>query len=122
MVNELLVFIGGRFAGLARRWPGSDTRRVAFRYDGGYRADPESTPLSLRLPIRDHEYEIGAWLDGLLPDKKSVREKWAAQQKAPAPDPMSLLATPVGLDCAGAVQFCRPGEEEAMATSTGGCK
>ena len=66
MVNELLVFIGGRLAGVARRWPGSETQRIAFRYDDAYRADPESTPLSLRLPIRDDEYEIGTWLDGLL--------------------------------------------------------
>ena len=114
MVNELLVFIGGRLAGVARRWPGSETQRVAFRYGDAYRADPQSTPLSLRLPIRDDEYEIGTWLDGLLPDKQSVREEWAEQQKAQTPEPMALLATPVGLDCAGAVQFCRPGEEGAI--------
>ena len=114
MVRELLVFIGGRLAGVAKRWTSSDTRRIAFRYDDAYISDPESTPLSLRLPLGDAEYEISNWLDGLLPDKESVRKKWAAQQKAQAPEPMSLLATPVGLDCAGAVQFCRPGEEEAV--------
>ena len=114
MVRELLVFIGGRLAGVAKRWTSPDTRRIAFRYDDAYISDPESTPLSLRLPLGDAEYEISNWLDGLLPDKESVRKKWAAQQKAQAPEPMSLLATPVGLDCAGAVQFCRPGEEEAV--------
>ena len=33
---------------------------------GSYRARLTAAPLSLRLPIRDDEYEIGTWLDGLL--------------------------------------------------------
>ena len=64
MVRELLVFIGGQLAGVAKRWTSSDTRRVAFRYDDAYISDPESTPLSLRLPLGDAEYEISNWLDG----------------------------------------------------------
>ncbi len=114
MIDELLVFIGGRYAGVARRRSGPDSRQVAFRYDTTYITVAGSTPLSLRMPVENREYEIGHWLDGLLPDQQPERDRWAAKQKAQAAEPMSLLATPVGLDCAGAVQFCRPGEEAAV--------
>ncbi len=91
-----------------------------FHYDDTYIADPSSTPLSLRLPVEAGEHEISNWLNGLLPDNFDVRRQWAAEQKAGALDPVSLLSTPIGLDCAGAVQFCSPGEEDVITTRDSG--
>ena len=114
MIDELLVFVAGRLAGVARRRAAPDHHLVAFRYDNAYIAGTESTPLSLGMPVAATEYEISRWLDGLLPDKRDVRVEWAQQQGAQAVEPVSMLATPIGLDCAGAVQFCQPGEEEVI--------
>ena len=44
----------------------------------------------------------------MLPDNADVLERWARQFQTSASSPFSLLATPVGEDCAGAVQFLRP--------------
>ena len=112
MTRELLVFIEGRYAGSAKSASIGDVRRVTFRYDDSYSSN--RTPLSLRIPVKDREYEISRWLDGLLPDRESVRIAWAEQHDAESEDPISILSTPVGLDCAGAVQFCPPGEEETV--------
>ena len=114
MTAELVVFIAGHRAGLAFQ-PVAEHRQVMFRYDNAYISDPASTPLSLRLPVEAGEREISHWLDGLLPDNRDVRKEWAEEQKAGGLDPMSMLATPLGLDCAGAVQFCPPGEEGVIA-------
>ena len=114
VTTELVVFVAGQRAGVARRQAAPDDHLVMFRYDDAYIADPASSPLSLRLPVDAGEREISRWLEGLLPDNPGARTRWAAQQQAAAPDAMSLLSTPVGLDCAGAVQFCLPGDEDAI--------
>lgn len=94
MIDELLVFVAGRLAGVARRRAAPDRHLVAFRYDNAYIAGTESTPLSLGMPVAATEYEISRWLDGLLPDKRDVRVEWAQQQGAQAVEPVSMLATP----------------------------
>ena len=45
---------------------------------------------------------------GLLPGHPRVRSHWAAKHGAASAEPFDLLATKVGLECAGAVQFCDP--------------
>jgi serine/threonine-protein kinase HipA len=48
---------------------------------------------------------VDPWLWGLLPDNERVLARWAAEYHASAKSAFSLLSTPVGHDCAGAVQF-----------------
>lgn len=110
-MTGLLVFVEGRLAGQVSRGAGAS---VVFRYDGAYLRDPRSTPLSLSAPLGRGTHEVGHWLDGLLPDNIAVRRRWASRSGASSARPMDLLGTPIGLDCAGAAQFCRPGDEEAL--------
>lgn len=115
MASELLVFIGGTYAGTARAQPPERGRLpVAFRYDDSYIARQTRTPLSVGVPVIAADFEVGDWLDGLLPDDNRVRDDWASRENADGPDAMSLLATRIGLDCAGAVQFCAPGSESTI--------
>lgn len=119
MITDLQVFLGGRLAGLAHRPESS--RETVFRYDAAYREDPSNPPLSLRCPLvgRD-EYLISKWLDGLLPDNPALRREWASKHSYGAADSMSLLASPVGLDCAGSVQFCEVGAEDSITERSSG--
>jgi len=47
------------------------------------------------------------WLWGLLPDNAKVLERWSRQFQVSARSPFDLLGSPIGHDCAGAVQFVR---------------
>lgn len=121
MASELLVFIGGDHAGTARALtPERGRLPVAFRYDDAYIARQRRTPLSVGVPVVPGDFEIGDWLDGLLPDDTGVRNDWANREDADGPDAVSLLATRIGLDCAGAVQFCAPGRESTIAARDSG--
>lgn len=65
--------------------------------------------LSLSLPVtrRPHAAaQVTSWLQGLLPDDARVLQRWAEEFNLPDSTPFSLLSSPVGYDCAGAVQFC----------------
>ena len=114
---DLIAFIEGLLAGtVTATGPGT----AEFRYADEYLRDPRSTPLSLSAPLGRRTYEIERWLDGLLPDNIAVRRRWAAQNDAPSARPIDLLGTPLGLECAGAVQFCRPGREESLHARSSG--
>ena len=116
-MTDLLVFVDGRLAG------GVDAGRgksATFSYDDSYLRSGRSTPLSLSAPLTRRRHEIGTWIDGLLPDNAEVRRRWADRNAAVSTRPVDLLSTPIGLDCAGAVQFCRPGNEEALRSRAAG--
>ena len=51
-----------------------------------------------------HEESVDQWLANLLPDSDATVRRWARQMQV-GPNAFSLLATPIGLDVAGAVQF-----------------
>lgn len=114
---DLVVFIEGRRAGEVESGPGGAAR---FSYDREYLRGAGSTPLSLSAPLGHDDHDIGRWLDGLLPDNIAVRRRWADRNGAPTASPVDLLGTVVGLDCAGAVQFCRPGNEASLDSRAGG--
>lgn len=100
----LRVRIGGVDAAVISRAGSSTT----LAYDAGYLAHPGAVPLSLSLPMRAQPHAdavIERWLDGLLPDLAADREQWRASVGAASVDPFDLLATPIGAECAGAVQF-----------------
>ncbi|MGH9039147.1 MAG: type II toxin-antitoxin system HipA family toxin [Acidimicrobiia bacterium] len=107
MNDTLVVALGGVVAGVLER----DRNGVRFNYDDAYLDRPGATPLSVSMPLQARTHRSAAvtpWLWGLLPDNADVLERWARRFQASATSPFSLLATPVGRDCAGAVQFIPP--------------
>lgn len=98
---ELDVFVHGRFAGSITE---GSRRQATFEYDDACLRGLR-TPLSLNIPPSRRPHEVGMWIDGLLPDNARVREVWATRNNALSPKPIDLLATEIGADCAGAVQF-----------------
>ena len=116
---ELAVLIGGRIAGTLDL---SDSRSPVFAYDpayGGY----GGPPMSVRFPISGggaEGDELRCWLEGLLPDHDDFLRALRAEHDLARADTLLLLGTPMGADCAGAVQFCPPDQAEALAAEKGG--
>ena len=82
--------------------------RLALRYHDAYRVGDDPTPLSVSLPVQvaEHGHDpVSAFLWGLLPDNDRVLRRWARSYQVSAANPASLLSSPVGVDCAGALQF-----------------
>ncbi len=114
MTDILAVILGDALAGTLTRLAGG---RLRFDYDDDYRNSRTATPLSVSMPtaVRSHpDGVISPWLWGLLPDNQAVLERWARDFHASASSPFSLLATPIGHDCAGAVRFAAPGEVDEV--------
>ena len=119
MTDSLLVLVEDAVAGTLHRLKGG---RLRFDYAGEYRATPGATPLSLSMPlaVRTHtERTITPWLWGLLPDNDAVLVRWARHFQVSRATPFSLLATPIGEDCAGAVRFVDPETQSAVPTRPG---
>jgi len=119
MTNSLLVVLDGAVAGTLIRLPGGKLR---FDYDGHYRQQPGATPLSLSMPTQvpsHHDQVVTPWLWGLLPDNDAVLARWARQFHVSASSPFSLLSTPIGEDCAGAVRFAVPDEIDRVLAQPG---
>lgn len=102
---ELCVLLDGEAVGRLRR----DRRgRLSFAYDRHYAQAPTRGPLSLSMPVGAEPYgdePASRWVASLLPDRPETLARWRSAHGAV--DAFELLATPVGHDCAGAVQFCR---------------
>ena len=116
----LVVLLGGEPIGEVRRTTG---RRMEFRYEAGYGSDPDAVPLSVSMPLSQLVHPdsvITPWLWGLLPDGEDVRREWANEHGVSAQSPFDLLSTPIGHDCAGAVQFCAPSEVNWLVGRGGG--
>ena len=110
MTDALVVILDGATAGILSRLRGG---RLRFDYADEYRDRPNATPLSVSMPtqVRSHpDGVITPWLWGLLPDNEAVLARWSRQFHASASSPFSMLASPVGHDCAGAVQFATTDE------------
>jgi len=108
MTDSLVIILDDGIAGTLTRLPGG---RLRFDYDDGYRERPNATPLSVSMPtqVRSHpDRAVTPWLWGLLPDNEAVLSRWARDLHASASSPFSMLATPIGHDCAGAVRFVAP--------------
>jgi serine/threonine-protein kinase HipA len=114
MSDSLLVILDDVVAGALTRLPGG---RLRFDYDAAYRQQRGHTPLSLSMPIQvsSHTHQqIDPWLWGLLPDNDAVLRRWAREFQVSPSSAFSLLSTPIGEDCAGAVRFAPPGELERV--------
>lgn len=107
MTDPLVAILENTVAGTVTR----DARgHLRFDYADDYQHAAHATPLSVSMPpqVRSHpDREIDPWLWGLLPDNDAVLSRWARQFQV-ATSPFSLLATPIGEDCAGAVRFASP--------------
>ena len=105
MTDYLLVVLDDVIAGTLTRLKGG---RLRFDYSDDYRDREAATPLSLSMPtqVKSHpDSAITPWLWGLLPDNDLVLSRWAREFHVSASSPFSLLSTPIGEDCAGAVRF-----------------
>ncbi len=112
MTDQLDVLIGGTSAGTLMR---ARDGRLSFEYLPSYGVG--ATPLSLSMPIQLREFghaSIHPWLRGLLPDNESVLARWGKQFQVSPSSPFALLGTPIGRDCAGAVQFRRSTGDSAV--------
>ncbi|MGO9901213.1 MAG: type II toxin-antitoxin system HipA family toxin [Solirubrobacteraceae bacterium] len=119
MTDTLLVILDDVVAGTVTRLSGG---RLRFEYDASYQEQSGHTPLSLSMPVqvRSHpEQQISPWLWGLLPDNDQVLRRWARNFHVSPSSAFSLLATPIGEDCAGAVRFAPPEELDRVLGRTG---
>jgi serine/threonine-protein kinase HipA len=108
MTEALVVVLEDLIAGTVTRLRGG---RLRFDYSDEYLRSSGGTPLSLSMPtqVRSHpDQVVTPWLWGLLPDNDAVLRRWAREFHVTASSPFSLLATPIGEDCAGAVRFALP--------------
>lgn len=118
MADTIVVLLDDGVAGTVTRLPGG---RLRFDYEDQYRARVASTPLSVSMPTDVRAYSdahISPWLWGLLPDNDAVLRRWARDFHASA-SPFSLLSTPIGHDCAGAVRFATPDAVEDVLETPG---
>ena len=114
------VLIEGRLAG-SLELPDSGWPRL--RYRRAYAQTDSATPLStLFVPERtEHSGEaLANWLLGLLPDDDRVLDSLRDRYGTHKSRPLDLLGTPIGEDCAGAVQFCPAERTEDLLAGRGG--
>jgi serine/threonine-protein kinase HipA len=105
-VTALDFAIYGHRAGAIRR----EREKISLTYDPDYLARPDATPLSLSMPLATTSYSarpVLAFLRGLLPDHRAVRERWSRQFGMTSDDVLDLVAA-VGSDVAGGAVFARP--------------
>lgn len=117
---ELSILMDGVAAARLRRDAGG---ALSLHYDDEYMGSRSSVPLSLSLPFsqRPHpDAPTTRWIRSLLPDNHNVLSRWYARDDVHEPTPFGLLLTRIGLDCAGAVQFCPVGEEERISERASG--
>ncbi len=118
MSDTLLVILDGEVAGVLQRLAGG---RLRFDYAPRYQERPVPTPLSLSMPVQVHSHPdrvVTPWLWGLLPDNADVLRRWAREFQVSASSAFSLLASPIGEDCAGAARFVSA-EDPAAASRAG---
>lgn len=106
---ELATLICGEIAGTLRQ---DEHGLCSFVYAPTYRG----APLSLTMPLSNRTYVhniVRPFLFGLLPDSQEQRRAIATEYDVASNNPVALLCH-IGLDCAGAVQFCRADQLDAV--------
>ena len=119
MTDALLIVMDRSIVGTVVRLNGG---RLRFDYADDYRDRAGATPISLSMPtqVRSHpDSVITPWLWGLLPDNDLVLARWAREFHVSASSPFSLLSTPIGEDCAGAVQLVLPDNLDRVLARSG---
>lgn len=111
-LREIAVLLEGVRAGTITETNG----RLRLRYDDSYRQS-DATPLSVSMPVQlaEHGHEsVSAFLWGLLPDNDRVLQRWGQTFQVSPSNAAALLSTPIGADCAGAVQFATLEHADAL--------
>lgn len=88
--------------------------RLLFEYADPWRADRNSFPLSLSMPMTQREHGdtvVRAFLTGLLPDNDEVLRRWGQRFHVSPRNPFRILFH-VGEECAGAIQYISPERSE----------
>ncbi len=112
------MLIGGSEAGTLDL----STQKPVFAYDPAYVAS-NGPPLSVRFPLAAGTVsgdELRHWLEGLLPDDGDTLRALRVEHDVAGSDTLHLLGTPMGADCAGAVQFCAPDRAVDLVAGNGG--
>lgn len=118
MTSRLCVILNGAYAADIEH----HARRPTLTYRPDYIASA-AVPLSARFPLsrlQTRGVEVRRWLLNLLPDDDNVLNYLRTEYGAAARDPLRLLETPMGADCAGAVQFCPPEQLDTLMSADGG--
>lgn len=107
MTEKLAVLLAGeRIGDLEKARNGS----LSIHLDESYTSQRLPIPISVTMATTRDSYGhavVDPWLWGLLPDSEPVLRRWASRFEVSRNSAFDLLGTPVGIDCAGAVQFCR---------------
>lgn len=114
---DLAVLIGGRLAGRLRLGSGEPQ----FEYDPSY-SRLGHPPLSAQFPLAARGAsgeKLRWWLQGLLPDDVDTIRGLRREHNLHAQDDLMLLGTPMGADCAGAVQLCQLDQAEVLLAGGG---
>lgn len=99
--RQALVLLDGQRVGILEETQGG----TRFRYDAGWLAAKDASPVSLTMPLRAEPYEARGLLpffENLLPEGWLL-ELSTAHLKIPKDDAFGLLCA-VGKDTAGAVE------------------
>jgi serine/threonine-protein kinase HipA len=110
-MDELRVLVDGELLGVVVQRSGGD---LLLTYERSWQERGDSFPLSLSMPLAQREHGdrvVKPFMENLLPDNAQILERWARQFHVSARNAFALL-THMGEDCAGAVQFVRPGRYE----------
>jgi serine/threonine-protein kinase HipA len=105
--QTLTVLMNGRRIGVL---VSKAQRHVELRYDEDAADDPAAVPLSVSMPLAGRRYRgavLDNWLQGLLPDRSEVLQRWRRDFGIRRLDVFALLWH-LGEDVAGAAQFVRP--------------
>ena len=119
---DLSVLMNGVAAARLRRDPDG---ALSLVYNEKYLDSRSSVPLSLSLPFSERPHKDAAttcWIRSLLPDNHNVLSRWYSREDVLERTLFGLLSTRIGLDCAGAVQFCPVGNEERISERASGIK
>ena len=111
MGKALSVFLKNKYAGRIS----TDSGNITFKYDSRY----NDVPLSMSMPVSNQEYSqryIIPWLDGVVSSDTAQRRSLQRRYDLEKSNPIDIL-TKDGLECAGAVQFTKLGEEDRINTS-----
>lgn len=114
-MKELLVLLHGEVIGVLRQ---NQHGNRSFQY---LENSDSSLVASLALPYREAPYPrraTDAFIEGLLPEGLGVRQALADQFGISPENPFALLEH-IGLECAGAVQFCSSAELETAQRGSG---
>jgi serine/threonine-protein kinase HipA len=103
MMNRLKIYWETKHVGSV--WLDAN-RKFCFQYDGGWLEDPESLPLSIKLPLRAESYldDLSRpFFSNLLPEadiKKMLQRKYGVSEG----NDFGLLSE-IGGECAGAISI-----------------